>query len=43
MPRLTVLFDSEDLNTIVARLSKELPREDRAPDAIERLARYLHF
>jgi hypothetical protein len=43
MPRMTILFDDEHLNEIVARLSQHLPREDRNPDIIERLTRYLRF
>lgn len=43
MPRLTVIFDSEDLQGIVDHLSIHLPRADRQPDLVERLTRYLRF
>ena len=43
MPRLTVIFVSEDLDGIVEHLSLHLPRSDRQPDLIERLTRYVRF
>lgn len=43
MPRMTILFDDEHLDAIVDKLSEHLPREDRRPDIIERLTRYLRF
>jgi hypothetical protein len=43
MPRLTVIFDSEDLDGIVEHLSLHLPRADREPDLVEKLTRYLRF
>jgi len=43
MPRLTVLFESTDLDAVVGHLSQYLPRVDRQPDVIERLTRYLRF
>ncbi|HSH31206.1 MAG TPA: hypothetical protein VK963_00895 [Candidatus Saccharimonadales bacterium] len=43
MPRLTVMFDSDDLDTILAILSQELPRADRDLDLVERLTRKLKF
>lgn len=42
-PRQTIMFDEKDLEEITQRLSAELPREDRQPDAVERAARYLRF
>lgn len=43
MPRLTVIFDTDDLEGIVDHLSLHLPRADRQPDVVERLTRYLRF
>ena len=43
MPRLTVLFETVDLDAVVGHLSQYLPRVDRQPDMIERLTRYLRF
>ncbi len=43
MPRLTVLFDSDDFQPVVSQLAAQLPEVDRAPDWTERLARYLKF
>jgi cell division protein FtsW (lipid II flippase) len=43
MPRLTILFDTKDFDQIMALLSQELPRVDRHPDFIERLAKQLKF
>jgi hypothetical protein len=41
--RLSVLFDSANLDEIVGHLSLHLVRSDRQPDVIEKLARYLRF
>ena len=43
MPRLTVIFDDEDFDSIVDHLTLHLPRADRQPDMVERLTRYLRF
>ena len=43
MPRLTLLLDNEHVSEIVSRLESQLPRFDRKPDLIERVARYLRF
>ncbi len=43
MPRLTILFDDAQHDAIVEALGAYLPEEDRQPDLIERLARYLKF
>jgi hypothetical protein len=43
MPRLTLLLDDSHVEEIVGRLESQLPRLDRKPDAIERIARYLRF
>ncbi len=42
-PRLTVMFQSQDLTQIEGILSAHLPRIDRDPDIIERLTRTLKF
>jgi hypothetical protein len=42
-PRLVLLFDTPDLEQIVDHLELHLPREDREPDLIERITRYLRF
>lgn len=42
-PRITMLFNTEDLDAIVGHLELHLPREDRQPDTIEQLTRYLRF
>jgi hypothetical protein len=42
-PRITVLFDTEDLDAIVSHLELHLPQIDRKPDIIDRLSRYLRF
>ena len=42
-PRLTVLFDTEDFDSIVSHLELHLPRTDREPDVIEKLSRFLRF
>lgn len=43
MPRLTILFDSENIDAIVSALTDRLPREDHQPDLIDRLSRALKF
>ena len=43
MPRLSILFDDTQRDAIVGALAAHLPEEDRLPDPIERLARYLKF
>ena len=43
MPRLTIIFDENDFDSIVNHLSLHLPRTDRQPDLVERLTRYLRF
>ena len=42
-PRLSILFDSDDFDSVVGHLELHLPRADREPDPIERLSRYLRF
>ncbi|HEY2004302.1 MAG TPA: hypothetical protein VGH44_04280 [Candidatus Saccharimonadia bacterium] len=42
-PRLSVLFDPEDFDSVVGHLELHLPRADRDPDPIEKLSRYLRF
>jgi hypothetical protein len=42
-PRLNILFDPDDFDSIVSHLELHLPRTDRDPDVIERLTRYLRF
>ena len=42
-PPLAVLFDSDDFDQIVGHLELHLSREDRQPDIIDRLSRYLRF
>ena len=42
-PRLTVMFDSNDLPHIESILSSHLPRIDREPDLVERATRFLKF
>ena len=42
-PRLTIYFDDKDAETIISLLSAQLPRVDRLPDIIERLARAVKF
>jgi hypothetical protein len=43
VPRLTLMCESDDVDTIDAILSQHLPRVDRDPDWIERASRYLRF
>jgi hypothetical protein len=42
-PRITVLFDSDDLDSILDHMELHLPRTDREPDLVERATRYLRF
>jgi hypothetical protein len=42
-PRINILFDPQDLDSIVGHLELHLPRTDREPDLIERASRYLRF
>jgi len=42
-PRLSVLFDPDNFDSIVGHLELHLPRADREPDPIEKLSRYLRF
>jgi hypothetical protein len=42
-PRLNVLYDPEDYDAVVGHLELHLPRTDRDPDLVERLARYVRF
>jgi hypothetical protein len=42
-PRLVLLFDTQDFDSIVGHLEIHLPREDREPDLIERITRYVRF
>lgn len=43
MPRLSIMFEDDKRDQIVAILTEFLPRHDRQPDLVERAARYLHF
>lgn len=43
MPRVSIIFDSEDLDKITDILSAKMPRVDRQPDWIERLTRSIRF
>jgi hypothetical protein len=43
MPRLTILFEDDDFDTVVNHLAEHLPRVDRQPDMVERATRYLRF
>ncbi len=43
MPRVSIIFDSEDLDNITELLEQKLPRVDRDPDWIERLTRSIRF
>jgi len=42
-PRLSILFDPDDFDSVVGHLELHLPRADRDPDPIEKLSRYLRF
>ncbi|TAK89077.1 hypothetical protein EPO04_03175 [Patescibacteria group bacterium] len=43
VPRLTLICENDDIQTIDQILSQHLPRVDRDPDWIESLTRYLRF
>jgi hypothetical protein len=43
MPRLNILFEDANFDTIIDHLSEYLPRTDRKPDFVERATRYLRF
>jgi hypothetical protein len=43
MPRMSMLFNDEDLQTIVDHFMQHLPRVDRVPDLIDRATRSLRF
>ena len=43
MPRLNILFEDANFDTIIDHLSEYLPRADRKPDFVERATRYLRF
>lgn len=42
-PRVSIIFDSEDLDKITAILDAKMPRVDREPDWIEKLTRSIRF
>ncbi|MFI5240332.1 MAG: hypothetical protein ACHQUB_01320 [Candidatus Saccharimonadia bacterium] len=42
-PRLTIIFESKDLDSILGILSQNLPRADRLPDLVERATRIIKF
>jgi len=42
-PRVVLLFDNDDFDSIVGHLELHLPRMDRLPDMIERITRYVRF
>ena len=42
-PRMVILFNTDDFDEIVGHLERHLPREDRQPDTIERITRYIGF
>jgi hypothetical protein len=41
--RLSIIFDPEDFDAVVGHLELHLPRVDRDPDVIERVARLIRF
>ena len=43
MPRVSIIFDNQDLDTITNLLEAKLPRVDREPDWIEKLTRSIRF
>jgi hypothetical protein len=43
MPRVSIIFDTEDLDKITAILNTKMPRVDRQPDWIEKLTRSIRF
>jgi hypothetical protein len=42
-PRMAILFDDADFDTIIGHLELHLPRVDRDPDVVERLTKILRF
>jgi hypothetical protein len=42
-PRLTLLFDNDDFDSIVGHLGLHLPRVDRKPGAVEWVSRFVRF
>ena len=42
-PRVVMLFDPEDFDSIVGHLELHIPRQDRESDMVERITRYLRF
>ncbi len=42
-PRMTLLFEDEDFDSIVGHLELHLPRVDRKPDVIEQITRFVRF
>lgn len=43
MPRVSIIFDTDDLDRITAVLDTKMPRADREPDWIEKLTRSIRF
>ena len=42
-PRVSIIFDTDDLDKITAILDTKMPRVDREPDWIEKLTRSIRF
>ncbi len=42
-PRVSIIFDNEDLDKITTILDSKMPRVDRQPDWIEKLTRSIRF
>ena len=42
-PRVSIIFDNDDLDKITAILDEKMPRVDREPDWIEKLTRSIRF
>lgn len=42
-PRVSIIFDNEDLDKITTILDSKMPRMDRQPDWVERLTRSIRF
>ena len=42
-PRVSIIFDNDDLDKITAILDTKMPRVDREPDWIEKLTRSIRF
>ncbi|HEY6736493.1 MAG TPA: hypothetical protein VI322_02135 [Candidatus Saccharimonadia bacterium] len=42
-PRVSILFDEQDIDEIVGHMELHLPRVDRNPDVIDRFSRYVRF